>query len=148
MTTGDDRSVLEFTVGSSPLVDLLLDRGGRITEIHANGGVGEVTVEIPPEAQPRAVVEAVEDRFPGADLRAYREHERPADTRQDVRARIDDRLTDRQETALQTAIIGGFFEWPRDSTGEDLAATMDIGRSTFHQHLRAAQRKVFEELYG
>ncbi|PSP65676.1 hypothetical protein BRC70_09580, partial [Halobacteriales archaeon QH_6_68_27] len=36
----------------------------------------------------------------------------------------------------------------RDSTGEDLAATMDIGRSTFHQHLRAAQRKVFEELYG
>ena len=148
VTTGDGRSVLEFTVESSPLVDLLLDRGGRITAMHATGGVGEVTVEIPPEAQPRAVVEAVEDRFPGADLRAYREHERPADTRQDVRARIDDRLTDRQETALQTAIVGGFFEWPRDSTGEDLAATMDIGRSTFHQHLRAAQRKAFEELYG
>jgi len=148
VTTGDGRSVLEFTVASSPLVDLLLDRGGRITDMRATGGVGEVTVEIPPEAQPRAVVDAIEDRFAGADLRAYREHERPADTRQDVRARIDDLLTDRQETALQTAIVGGFFEWPRDSTGEDLAATMDIGRSTFHQHLRAAQRKVFEELYG
>jgi hypothetical protein len=49
---------------------------------------------------------------------------------------------------LVRAIVGGFFEWPRDSTGEDLAATMDIGRSTFHQHLRAAQRKAFEELYG
>jgi len=148
VTTGDGRSVLEFTVASSPLVDLLLDRGGRITDMRATGGVGEVTVEIPPEAQPRSVVEAIEDRFAGADLRAYREHERPADTRQDVRARIDDLLTDRQETALQTAIVGGFFEWPRDSTGEDLAVTMDIGRSTFHQHLRAAQRKVFEELYG
>jgi len=148
VTSETGRSVLEFIVESSPLVDLLLDRGGRITDMRATGGLGEVTVEIPPEAQPRAVVEAVEERFSGADLRAYREHERPADTRQDVRARIDDRLTDRQETALQTAIVGGFFEWPRDSTGEDLAETMDIGRSTFHQHLRAAQRKVFEELYG
>ena len=147
VTSEAGRSVVEFTVESSPLVELLLDRGGRITDMRATGGLGEVTVEIPPEAQPRAVVEAVEDRFAGADLRAYREHERPADTRQDVRARIDDRLTDRQETALQTAIVGGFFEWPRDSTGEDLAETMDIGRSTFHQHLRAAQRKVFEELY-
>jgi len=49
---------------------------------------------------------------------------------------------------LRTAIVGGFFEWPRETTGEDLAETMDIGRSTFHQHLRAAQQKVFEELYG
>jgi PAS domain S-box-containing protein len=147
VTSGANRSVLEFTVESSPLVGLLLDRGGRITDMRATGGLGEVTVEIPPEAQPRAVVESVEDRFSGADLRAYREHERPADTNQDVRVRIDDRLTDRQETALRTAIVGGFFEWPRDSTGEDLAETMDIGRSTFHQHLRAAQRKVFSELY-
>jgi PAS domain S-box-containing protein len=148
VTDRDDWSVLEFTVAASPFVDLLLDRGGRITAMCASEGTGELAVEIPPEAQPRALVEAIEDRFPGADLRAYREHERPAETRQDVRARIDDRLTDRQETALRTAIVGGFFQWPRDSTGEELAETMDIGRSTFHQHLRAAQRKIFEELYA
>ncbi len=148
VTAGDGRAVVEFSVGESPLVDLLLDRGGRIAAMSASGGTGELTVEIPPEAQPRAVVEAVEDRVDGADLSAYREHERPADSRQDVRARIDDRLTDRQSTALRTAIVGGFFEWPRETNGEDLATAMDIGRSTFHQHLRAAQRKVFEELYG
>jgi PAS domain S-box-containing protein len=141
------RSVVEFTVERSPLVQLLLDRGGRITAMSAEGGTGELTVEIPPDAQPRSVVEAVEDGVPGADLSAYREQERPAETRQDVRGRIDDRLTDRQATALRTAIVGGFFEWPRETTGEDLAESMDIGRSTFHQHLRAAQRKVFEELY-
>ena len=148
VTTDDDRSVLEFDVERSPLVDLVIDRGGRITEMHATGGVGELTVEIPPEAQPRAVVEAIEDQISGADLTAYREQERPAETRQDIRARIDEQLTDRQATALRTAIVGGFFEWPRDSTGEELAASMSIGRSTFHQHLRAAQRKVFEELYA
>ena len=148
VTTGDGRTVVEFTVGESPLVQLLLDRGGRITGMSADSGTGELTVEIPPEAQPRTVVEAVEDRIPGADLSAYREHEQPADTRQDVRSRIEKRLTDRQSTALQTAIVGGFFEWPRETNGENLADAMDIGRSTFHQHLRAAQRKVFEELYG
>ncbi|WP_082223243.1 bacterio-opsin activator domain-containing protein [Halosimplex carlsbadense] len=148
VTSGDGRSVVEFTVSESPLVRLLLERGGRIAAMSAAGGTGDLTVEIPPEAQPRTVVEAVEDRIDGADLSAYREHERPAESRQDVRARIDDRLTDRQSTALQTAIVGGFFEWPRETNGEDLAAAMDIGRSTFHQHLRAAQRKVFEELYS
>ena len=147
VSTSEGRSVVEFEVDESPLVGLLLDRGGRITAMSATGGTGELTVEIPPDAQPREVVEAVEDRLPGADLSAYREHERPAETHQDVRARIDERLTDRQATALRTAIVGGFFEWPRETTGEDLAASMDIGRSTFHQHLRAAQRKVFEELY-
>ncbi|MFC7196776.1 bacterio-opsin activator domain-containing protein [Halosimplex aquaticum] len=148
VTSGDGRSVVEFTVAESPLVQLLLDRGGRIAAASASDGAGELTVESPPEAQPRQVVEAVEDGVAGADLTAYREHERPAGTRTDVRARIDDRLTDRQSTALRTAIVGGFFEWPRETNGEDLAASMDIGRSTFHQHLRAVQRKVFEELYG
>mgnify|MGYP000023552198 CR=1 FL=1 len=148
VTTGEGRAVVEFTVEESPLVQLLLDRGGRITAMSASGGTGEMTVELPPEAQPRTVVEAVEDRVPGADLRAYREDEQPAERRQDVRASIEDRLTDRQSTALQTAIVGGFFEWPRETNGETLAEAMDIGRSTFHQHLRAAQRKVFEELYG
>jgi predicted DNA binding protein len=28
-------------------------------------------------------------------------------------------------------------------SGDELAASMDITRSTFHQHLRAAERKVF-----
>jgi PAS domain S-box-containing protein len=143
----DDRSLLEFTVESAPLVDVLGERGGRLAEVRASGGTGELTVEFPPEAQPRAVVAAIEEELPGTDLTAYREHERPSGARQDVRARIDERLTNRQATALRTAIVGGFFEWPRDTTGEDLAETMDIGRSTFHQHLRAAQRKVFEELY-
>ncbi|MFB6152378.1 MAG: bacterio-opsin activator domain-containing protein [Haloarculaceae archaeon] len=148
VTTGDGRPVLEFTADATPVVDLLLDRGGRITDMQASGGTGALTVEIPPEAQARAVVEAVESQLQGADLVAYREQERPAATRQDVRSEIDSRLTDRQATALRTALVGGFFEWPRESTGEELADTMDIGRSTFHQHLRAAQRKVFEELYG
>jgi predicted DNA binding protein len=117
---------------------MLSERGGRRAEVRAAGDTGELTAEFPPEAQPRAVVAAIEEELSGADLTAYRERERPVGTRQDVRARIDDRLTDRQATALRTAIVGGLFEWLRETTGENPAETMGIGRSTSHQHLRAA----------
>ena len=53
-----------------------------------------------------------------------------------------DELTDRQLTALQRAYFGDFFEWPRPTSGDDLAESMGIARSTYHQHLRAAERKL------
>ncbi|MFB6179449.1 MAG: helix-turn-helix domain-containing protein [Halorientalis sp.] len=37
---------------------------------------------------------------------------------------------------------GGYFDWPRDSTAEDIADSLDISSPTLHQHLRHAQRKL------
>ena len=58
-------------------------------------------------------------------------------------ARID-RLTDRQRQVLELATSAGYFERPRRNNTEALAEMLDITRSTFTQHLRAAQRKMFE----
>ncbi|WP_044958497.1 helix-turn-helix domain-containing protein, partial [Halarchaeum acidiphilum] len=55
------------------------------------------------------------------------------------------RLTDRQRAAFEAAYYGGYFEWPRDSTAEELANAMDVSAPTFHQHLRAAERKLLGE---
>ncbi|MFC7028414.1 helix-turn-helix domain-containing protein [Halomicroarcula sp. GCM10025710] len=49
---------------------------------------------------------------------------------------------------LTAAFHAGFFEWPRDVTGEDLAASLDVSPPTVHQHLRKAQRKVFAALFS
>lgn len=56
-----------------------------------------------------------------------------------------DRLTDRQQQVLQLAISAGYFERPRHNNTGELAETLNITRATFTQHLRAAQRKVFEQ---
>ncbi|MEF8772896.1 helix-turn-helix domain-containing protein, partial [Halodesulfurarchaeum sp.] len=40
----------------------------------------------------------------------------------------------------------GFFDWPRENSGEEIAETMAISQSTFLQHLRTAQKKVFSVL--
>ena len=89
----------------------------------------------------------VEDNYDGTDLVGYHEHERPVQTQQEFQASLSERFTDRQETALRTAYLGGFFNWPREVDGDALATAMDISRPTYHQHLRAAQQKVYEELF-
>ena len=142
-----DGDVLFEAVVDDSLVELLADHGAVTRSVAAEGGLVRYTIELPYEAEAREVFELVSDRYRGTDLVGYHEHERPVRTRQEFREAVTDRFTDRQETAIRTAYLGGFFEWPRDVDGDDLAGSMDISRPTYHQHLRAAQRKVFDELF-
>jgi len=53
-------------------------------------------------------------------------------------------LTKKQEAALHAAYEHGYFERPRSSSASEIAESLDIAHSTFLQHLRVAQQKVFE----
>jgi len=55
-------------------------------------------------------------------------------------------LTDRQRTVVKTAYYAGYFEWPRDSSGEEIAESLDIAPATFSQHLRTAENRIFGAL--
>jgi PAS domain S-box-containing protein len=146
ITEHENGCLLEVIVAES-LFAMLTEYGAAPRGATAENGTTEFTVELPYEAEARELFELVEDRYPGTELLGYHERERAVETRQDFRAALSDRLTDRQETALRTAFLGGFFDWPRDIDGNELAEAMDISRPTYHQHLRAAQAKVFEELF-
>lgn len=52
------------------------------------------------------------------------------------------RLTERQRAAVEAAYEAGFYESPRQRTGEDVAETLGVSGATFHQHLREAHRKI------
>lgn len=142
----EDEQLFEFVV-TDALVETLADRGAVMQALTSEDGQARVTVELPAKASAREFFEFVADRYEGTDLVGYHEHDRPIETRQEFKAVLEDRLTDRQQTALQSAFLSGFFEWPRPVSGDELAASMDISRPTFHQHLRAAERKVFAELF-
>jgi PAS domain S-box-containing protein len=145
--TDHDGEVLFEAVLAESLVELLADHGAVTQAVSAAEGVVRYTVELPQAAEARELFELVANRHEGTDLVGYHEHERSARTRQEFREAVLDRFTDRQATAVRAAHLGGFFEWPRDVDGDELADSMDISRPTYHQHLRAAQRKVFEELF-
>jgi len=147
VSTAEDSSLFEFTVTEPPLVALLADRGAETQDIVAEAGEATVSVTLPAETDTRSVVEHVRDHYPETELRSVREREEPPVSRQAFLASLEERLTDRQLTALRKGYIGGFFDWPREVSGEELAASMDICPSTFHQHLRAGERKLLEEVF-
>ncbi|WP_436934190.1 bacterio-opsin activator domain-containing protein [Halovenus marina] len=142
----DEECLLDVVLDDS-LLATLTEYGALPQRAVGENGRTRITVEVPTQAQARELFDLIEDAYTGVDLLGYHERERPVETRQEFRASLFDRFTDRQETALRTAFLGGFFDWPRDVDGNELAEAMGISRPTYHQHLRAAQRKAFEELF-
>ncbi|WP_276270625.1 bacterio-opsin activator domain-containing protein [Haloarcula litorea] len=147
VSTAESTALFEFTVDDPPVVSTLAGRGAETREISVSSSGAELTVTLPAATETRSVVQAVRDRYPGTDLVAVRERDEPPMTRQAFVATLEDRLTNRQLTALRKGFLGGFFDWPRDVSGEELAESMDICPSTFHQHLRAGERKLLEAVF-
>jgi len=49
---------------------------------------------------------------------------------------------------METALTSGYFEWPRGSTAEEVASSLGIAAPTFHEHLRAGERKLIESFFA
>ncbi|MFC6836912.1 bacterio-opsin activator domain-containing protein [Halomarina ordinaria] len=135
-------ALLEFTVTDDSLPATLAERGVQIRAIAVDDGVATIELELPSEGDVRAIADLLSERYPATEIVAQRERERPPSTRQAFVGEVEERLTERQLTALQKAYVSGFYEWDRPVTGDTLAESMDIGRATYHQHLRAAERKL------
>jgi PAS domain S-box-containing protein len=104
-------------------------------------------VQVAYETDVRAFIEMLRSNYPNAELVARRDRAETTDPEQTFPAELSDRLTDRQAEVMRAAYLGGFFESPRASTGEEIGASLGITQPTFNHHLRAGQRKLFELLY-
>lgn len=141
----EDRALIEFDLERESVVTTLGEYGAELRSLSTAGGQARLEIDASNVADPRTLVEWFEDSYPDSELVAYRERERPPATKQEFIGRLEDKLTDRQRTALETAYLGGFYDSDRSITGEELAGLLDISRATFHQHLRVAERKVLGE---
>ncbi|MFC5133188.1 MULTISPECIES: helix-turn-helix domain-containing protein [Haloferacaceae] len=142
-----DVPVIELSVGDASLRDLLREYSGELCGWELEKGIATTTVEVGREELARSLANDAMDRFETADLVEYRRHERRHETRHEFVAEIESRLTERQRAALVRAHTAGYFEWPHGTSGDELAESMGVSRSTFHQHLRAAQRKLATALF-
>jgi PAS domain S-box-containing protein len=140
----DDASLVEIVAPSESLVRTVLDHNGSIRSIHAADGVADIRLELPRSANPRAVGDTLLERDGGMSRVAQQRKERAQKSRKELVETLRADLTDRQLETVQKAYLSDYFEWPRPVSGEDIADSMGITRSTFHQHLRAAERKPVE----
>jgi PAS domain S-box-containing protein len=140
--------LFEFAVEEARFVRLLADNGAQMRSLTVTSdGQYRLRLDVPDKESARTVFDALSEAYEETELLATHESDRPARTDREFRTNVYDRLTEQQRIALQKAHLGGFFEWPHGVSGEELAASMDISRSTFHQHLRAAERKLVAELF-
>ncbi|WP_436909545.1 bacterio-opsin activator domain-containing protein [Halosimplex marinum] len=127
----------------------LVDEAAFIRDLWAEEGDGRVVAEVLPSRDAGAVVDTVLEDHPSVELVAKRDRpsEGPLFLRHQVQDVLTRELTDRQLEVLVTAYRAGYFERPRETTGAEVAAGLDISPSTFSQHLRAAQRKLLGALF-
>jgi PAS domain S-box-containing protein len=139
---GSEETVVEWTVPEGPLSRSLVEDAVRLDGLSATPSSVRLRFEAASEHMANTVVGRFRDGYDGVELLAFREQTSGDQRGPEFREAVTEELTDRQLEALQKAHLSGFFEWPRSVEGESLASAMDIHPSTFHQHLRAAERKL------
>ncbi|WP_224447943.1 PAS domain S-box protein [Haloprofundus salilacus] len=140
-------AVFKCTVCIDHIFQTFIDHGAVPQRFDAADGVGAVTVTVSDRFDVRSFVETLRARYDRVELTARRERARGSPTLGEVRAQLKQQLTERQQEALETAFLNGFFESPRTSTEREIADRLGIAQSTLNGHLRAAQRKILEYLY-
>ncbi|WP_276256972.1 bacterio-opsin activator domain-containing protein [Halomontanus rarus] len=147
ITERDGELLFEIVAADSTLATTLADHGAVLRSIDADDDRTRFVAELPRGTDVRSFVDMLEQKYPGTELLARRERDRGARTREDFQSALEERLTDRQLRALETAYYSGFFEWPRERTGEEVAHSLGVSQPTFNRHFRTAERKLFTLLF-
>lgn len=137
---------VETSIGRD-LFEALPAHGGVIDSASVTSGGLDLVVQFPQGRDTRRLIELVEEHCENASLQAQRTREREAEDGPERQTLYQERLTEKQRTALETAFHAGHFEWPRETSGEELAERLGVSPATFHEHLRSAERKVFEQVF-
>ena len=145
ISTDKTGGVLRLRI-TEPFVALeLADHGAILRSVTATPTVTTLVIDLPESANVRHVTRLVTDSFDHTELRSKQTFDRSST--ENLYSRFLDQLTERQLEVIQTAYYSGFFESPRDNTGEDVAETLGISPPAFYQHTRTVQRKLFSTLF-
>ncbi|SDQ56027.1 PAS domain S-box protein [Halopelagius longus] len=136
----------ELYLSEQPTQSAVASLGGYVESAEMVEGHFELTVHLSVSTDVRRVIDIVQETYPDAELVARRMVSVDGAFRERLQQEFADVLTERQRNALETAYYSGFFEWPRESSGEAVAESLGVSAPTFHQHLRKAEKTLFRRL--
>jgi PAS domain S-box-containing protein len=142
----DGERRFELRVTEPPVLSTVASVGGTIVEGVVEDGHYHMTVQVPPGDGVRQVLDTVQEAYPDSQMVTRRQTTRDSGVTKQTVLDLSEELTDRQLASLRAAYHAGFFEWPRDASGEEVAESLEVAAPTFHQHLRKAEQKVFDSL--
>ncbi|WP_243645173.1 bacterio-opsin activator domain-containing protein [Natrarchaeobius chitinivorans] len=144
------RDGFEFELVAPAAVSLLesiATHGGRVKSATIENGEFRFVVELPRGRDTRQMIEVIKEDHNDVTYLAQRTTERSDRSDVSTPSVLENELTSKQRAALETAYFAGYFDWPRESTGEDIADRLGIAPATFNQHLRTAERKFFDSVF-
>jgi predicted DNA binding protein/DNA-binding response OmpR family regulator len=147
VTEGANEALVEVSVTSGTVLRTLIDLGASVDVFTVRDGEGTLVVTVSQEVDLRSLTDAVTGAFPAVEVVAKREVERSVQSTGTFKRELEGKLTDRQRDVLETAFVSGYFDWPRGSTAEEVAESLGIAAPTFHEHLRASERKLLEAFF-
>lgn len=145
----DDGTLYEFVVGDHCPAVFLGETGALPREVESVDGEGRISAEIPPDTDDSAVISQFLEHHHDAELTAKRHqpYRTPLFSHRELLQGLEERLTDRQQEILAAAHENGYYEWPRDTSGEEIADHLGISPPTFYQHLRAAEQTLITMVF-
>ncbi|WP_049926749.1 bacterio-opsin activator domain-containing protein [Halopiger goleimassiliensis] len=145
------RDEFEFELVAPAAVSLfetIATHGGRVESATIANGEFRFVVELPRGRDTRQMIELINEDRDDVTYLAQRTTERSRRPDAGSQSVLEEELTEKQRAALETAYYAGYFDWPRGSTGEEIADRLGIAPATFNQHLRTAERKFFDSVLG
>ena len=112
-----------------------------VVEVYTEGSTLHLAFHAPDMERLRAVLTDLRERYPQLDVQRLLQSVTDR-TDHDLVIVDRSRLTDRQFEVLQTAHRMGYFEHPKTANAGEIAEQLGITRSTFTEHLSAAQSKL------
>ncbi|WP_408958227.1 PAS domain S-box protein [Natrinema sp. 74] len=145
----EGETLLQLRLSGPFLGSLVGTHGARLREFAAHESGGRAIIDVPDAIEIREVLAGINRSGPSVSMVARREQATSDRSTLGGPARnaLLETFTDRQREVVQTAYHGGFFEWPRRATGEEIADSLAISSPAFHKHVRSAERKLFAALF-
>lgn len=136
----DDTLNIELAVEQQIPPVTILEAGGKFHKCRATPESCRLRVSFDSEAQINTIVETFTDRHPEWELRVRTTDNDLGGSEHAIDS--GGTLTNRQREVLRAALHAGYFAWPRETSGEQLADIFDVTPPTVYRHLRLGLQEL------
>ncbi|MBX0286319.1 bacterio-opsin activator domain-containing protein [Haloarcula salinisoli] len=144
-TNGDYE--LEVKMVDPPVLSTVASLGGYVSNVTITGDSTTMTVHLAADGDVSEAIDRIRDAEHDVEMLRRRQMTRPVRSFGGLLKRLPDSLTERQRATLDAAYFMGYFDWPRESSGPEVAERLGVSSSTFHQHLRKAEAKLLDAVF-
>jgi predicted DNA binding protein/putative methionine-R-sulfoxide reductase with GAF domain len=146
LITSNEDPLVELQVSGSFIGTKIANSKYVLVDLQATTEQTSVTIEVPSGADTREAIALLESEFENVQLRSKQHTNRLSDSETPLPEDLLQTLTTRQREVIEIAYRVGYFDSPRRASGGEIAEMFGFSSTAFHQHIRKAQSKLFEQL--